>query len=142
MFQLVRTYRTARSSRPLKAGEYELLERRSSRRSSPSRLYSSVNSFSLRTSDPSSEEKRRCLIDAILHRNVLLHDLHVFELLAPRGRRVHLVVFAEMFDVFWVGEVFFARIYTSRQKRKLAGFTIEVWGIVEGTEGTDGEGGG
>lgn len=43
--------------------------------------------------------------------DILLHDRHAIELLLALGCRFHLVVFAEMLNVFGVGQVLFACIY-------------------------------
>jgi len=42
--------------------------------------------------------------------NVPLNNLHPIQCCLPVGLVVHLVVLAEMRNVFWVGEVFFAGI--------------------------------
>lgn len=49
-------------------------------------------------------------------RNIPLDNLHPIEHLLPLGGGVHLVVFPEMRNVFWVGEVFFAGVCGEEEK--------------------------
>ena len=49
-------------------------------------------------------------VAAKLLRDVLLHNWHAIELFLTLSRRIHFIVFAEMLNVFGMGQVLFARI--------------------------------